>query len=61
MKVVVEFTFIDELRVIRVNGLDFNGNLKIGTSIDGLVDLTKSTLINFSYNFKISANLFQHL
>jgi hypothetical protein len=26
-----------------------------------LVDLTKSTLINFSYNFKISANLFQHL
>lgn len=61
MKVVVKFAFINQLGVISVNWLDLDRYLEVGTRVDSLVYLTEGSLINFSHNFKIFADLFQHL
>lgn len=61
MEVVVEFTFVNELWVVRVGGLDFNSDLKVGLGVDGLVDLPKGALIDFPDDFEVLADFFQHL
>ena len=61
MKVIVELAFIDEIRVISVDRLKFDSNLKISPGVDSEVDLSKSSLINFPDNFEIFANFLKHL
>ena len=61
VEVIVELAFINELRVVSVDGLDFDSDFKVGASVNGLVDLPKGSFVNFSDNFKIFAYFFQHL
>lgn len=61
MKVVVKFAFVYQLRVVSVHWLNLDCYLEVGTRVDCLVNLTEGSLIDFSHNFKIFADLFQHL
>ena len=61
MEVVVEFALIDELRMICVDGFDFDGNFEVGARVDGLVYFAKCALINFFDDFKVLANFLKHL
>lgn len=61
MKVVVELALIDELWVIRIDWLNFDGNFKVGLGVDGLVDLSEGSLVNFADDFEVLPYLLQHL
>jgi hypothetical protein len=61
MQIVVQLALIDKLRVIRTNRLKLNSYLQIGLNVDGLIDLTKGTLVNLSNNLKVLADPLQHL
>ncbi len=61
MKVVVEFTLVNKLRVFGIYGLNFHCNFEIGLGIDGLVDLSEGSFINLANDFEVLANLLQHL
>lgn len=53
MEIVIQFALIDQLWMIGVGGFDFDGNLEIGFSVNGLVDLSECTLVNFTDNFEV--------
>ena len=61
VEIVVKFALIDELRVIGVDGLDFDGNLEVGPGVDSLIDFSKGSFINFFHYFKVLANFLKHL
>lgn len=61
MKVVVEFALVNQLRVVRADGLDFDCHFEVGLGVDGLVDLAKSALVNLSDDFEVFSHLLKHL
>ncbi len=61
MEVVVEFAFVNQLRVIRVDGLNFYGNFKVCFGVDCLKDLSESSFIDLSDDLEVFADLLKHL
>lgn len=57
MQIVVEFAFVDQLWMFGVGRFYFNRNFEVSFGVDGLVDLAKCTLVNFSDDFEILPHL----
>lgn len=57
MEIVIQLALIDQLWMIGVGGFNFDGNLEVGFGVDGLVDLSECTLVNFTDNFEILTHL----
>lgn len=57
MEIVIQFALIDQLWMIGVGGFDFDGNLEVCFSVNGLVDLSECTLVNFTDNFEVLTHL----
>jgi len=55
VQVVVELALVDQLGMIRTNRFEFHCHLQVSLHIDGLVDLSKGTLIDLSDDFKVLA------
>jgi len=47
--------------VVGIDGLDFDGDFKVGFSVDGLVDFTKGTFVNLSDYLEVFSNFLEHL
>jgi len=47
--------------MIRVHRLNFDCHFKIGFCVNGLVNFSKSTLVNFTDDLEVFTNLLQHL
>lgn len=61
MQVIVELAFIDELWMVGIDRLDFDGDFEVGFGVDGLVDLTEGSFIDLSDDLEVFSNFFQHL
>ena len=61
VEVVVEFAFVDELGVVGICGLDLNCDFEVGFGVDGLVDLSEGSLINFADDLEVLADFLKHL
>ena len=61
MEVIVQFAFVEELRMISVGGLKFDGYLEICLGIDALIDLSECAFIELADDFVVFADLFGYL
>ena len=61
VEVVVEFAFVEKLRVLAVYGLEFDGHFQVGLDVDSLVDFSEGALVDFTQNFVVFANFLGHL
>ena len=61
MEVVVEFAFVNQLRMIRVGGLNFDSDFEVGLGVDSLEDLSESSFIDLSNDLEVFADLLKHL
>jgi len=61
VKIVVEFTLIDQLRVIRIDGFQFDGHLEVSLGVNGLIYLPECALINLADDLEVLADFLQHL
>ena len=61
MEVVVEFALVHELWMFGVGGFELDGHLQVGLAVETLVDLSECTLIKFSDDFVVFANLVRYL
>ncbi len=61
MEVVVEFTFVNKLGVIRVGRFNFDSDFKVSFGVDGLVNLSEGTFVDLSDDLEVLADLFEHL
>jgi len=61
VKIVVELAFINQLGMIRVDRLNFDSDFKVGFGVDGLINLSKGSLINFSDDFEVLSDFLKHL
>jgi hypothetical protein len=61
VEVIVEFAFVDQLRMIGVDRLYFDGHFKIGFGVDSLEDLSKGSLINLSDDLEVFSHFLKHL
>ena len=48
MKIVVQFAFVDQLRMLCIFGLELDGNVEVGFCVDTLVDFAESSLVEFA-------------
>jgi hypothetical protein len=61
VEIVVKLAFIDQLRMIWVYRLDFDGDFKVCFGVDGLIYLPEGSLINFPDDLEVFSNLLKHL
>ena len=53
MEVVVEFTLVDQLRMLGVHRLHLHRHLQVGLCVDCLVDLAESALVDLPDDLEI--------
>ncbi len=61
MEVIVEFAFVNQLRMVSSSGFNFDCNFQVGLGIDGLVDLSESSFVDLSDDLEVFSHLLKHL
>lgn len=61
MEVVVEFAFIEKLRVLSAYGFELDSDLEVGFDIDALIDFSKGSLVYFAQYLVVFAHFLWHL
>ena len=61
MEIVVEFALIDQLGMIRIDRLNFDGDFQVSPSVDGLIYFSEGSFLNFPNYFETLSDLLQWL
>ncbi len=61
VEVVVEFAFVNQLRVVSSGRFNFYCNFQVGLGVDGLVDLSESSLVDLPDDLEVFSHLLKHL
>ena len=61
MEIVVKLAFVDKLRMVSIDGLNFDSHFKVGPCVDSLINLSEGPLINLPDDFEVLAHFLDHL
>lgn len=61
MQVIIKFALVNELGMVRVDGLDFDGDFEVGLGVDGLINLSESPFVNLSDDLEVLSHFLKHL
>jgi hypothetical protein len=53
VQIVVKLAFVDQLRMLSVHWLHFDGHLEVGLGVDGLIDLSEGSLVDLADDFEV--------